>query len=123
MAFEARPAALGVELVPPCILSVPFGKPAVTRLARMPSTDACESAQFWKASVKLVVRHESNMLGGKLVREVQPYQADWKVVPFAVSIKGKLVREAQPSQADWKLVPTAVLISGKLVRDVQPCQA
>ena len=88
-----------MELVPPCILSLPFDWPAVTKLARMPSTDACESAQFWKALVKLVAGHESNMLVGKLVREEQPYQALLKFVPFAVLIKGKLVREVQPRQA------------------------
>jgi hypothetical protein len=99
VAFEARPPALGVELVPPFILSVPLVLPAVTRLARMPSTDACESAQFWKALVKLVAGHESNMLVGKLVREEQPYQALLKFVPFAVLIKGKLVREEQFCQA------------------------
>ena len=75
MALEAKPAALGVALVPPCIFTVPFDLPAVTRLARMPSTDACESAQFWKAPVKLVAEHESNMLVGKLVSDEHPYQA------------------------------------------------
>ena len=99
MALEANPAALGVALVPPCILSVPFDLPAVTRLARMPSTDACESAQFWKALVKLVAGHESNAAAGKLVSDEQPCQADWKLVPADVLISGKLVREEQPYQA------------------------
>ena len=100
MALEAKPAALGVELVPPCILSFPSGLFAFTKLARMPSTDACESAQFWKALVKLVAGHESNMAAGKLVMEEQPCQAALKFVPAAVLISGKLVSDEQPNQAE-----------------------
>ena len=40
-----------------------------------------------------------------------------------MSIKGKLVRPLQPSQADPKLVPADVSIRGKLVRLVQFRQA
>ena len=112
-----------MELVPPCILSVPYDWPAVTRLARMPSTDACESAQFWKAPLKLVDVHESNMLAGKLVREEQFCQVSWKFVPADVLISGKLVREVQPNQVWPKYVPADVLIAGKLAREAQPSQA
>ncbi len=64
----------------------------------------------------------SNMLAGKLVRLVQPYQVNPKLVPLEVFNNGKLVRLVQLYQVAKKLVPLEVFNNGKLVRLVQLAQ-
>ena len=102
---------------------VPLLVPAVLIETRMFSIEAAVRAQFEKALVKLMQGVESNIPDGKLVRELQPYQALVILVTDAVLSSGKLVRELQSSQVAFISVTNAVFSSGKLVRELQPRQA
>ena len=73
--------------------------PDVTSDTRMLSMLVCVSAVLLNASVKLPPLTLSNSPAGIVVRLVQAYQANFKLVPEDVSIRGKLVRLVQLCQA------------------------
>lgn len=64
----------------------------------------------------------AKLRAGKLVKDEQPCQQSWNVVPFEVSISGNAARLEQFRHALEKLMPAEVLISGKLVRPEQLLQ-
>ena len=102
---------------------VPAAIPDATSDTRMLSMLVWVRAVRVNASVKFPPFTLSKMFAGKLVRLVQPHQANPKSVPADVSIRGKLVRLEQLRHALSKLVPADVSIRGKLVRLVQLYQA
>ena len=61
--------------------------------------DAWFSLVFVNAFVKLVAEQLSKKLAGNDVNLVQPYHADWKLVPLLTSNSGNDVNLVQPYHA------------------------
>ena len=98
-------------------LNAPLVRDAGDQLSKNPDGKVVREVQSFQAASNRV--GEDILIDGKDVRVEQPRHVLLKLVPDEVSSKGNDVSELQPNHAWSNVAPEEVLISGKDVREVQ----